>query len=68
MDNYPARRKYVPRIRYWSSGLIAISAMTRIDILLGSSRRANAQAMIGEWVLASVPVVSLYEFHVKTYV
>ena len=51
MTSYRARHNYVPHIRHWRPGLIAITAKTRIDFLLRSSNMASAQAMISEWVI-----------------
>jgi hypothetical protein len=52
MRNHQARHDYVPHIRHWSPGLIAITAKARIEFLLGLSNRSDAQAMIDEWVLS----------------
>ena len=46
VNNYPARRNYIPHIRYWSPGLIAIRAKSRIDLYLVSSGRTDAQVMV----------------------
>lgn len=46
VNDYPARRNCIPHIRYWSPGLIAISAKSRIDLYLVSSDRTNAQVMV----------------------
>ena len=48
--NSEPRSNYVPHIRFWCRGQIAVSARRRIDDIL-SSKPFDAQAMISEWVI-----------------
>jgi hypothetical protein len=51
MKHNPNPRHCLPRVRFWSPGLIAVSAKDRIDDLLRLSLKTEAQAMISEWLV-----------------